>query len=441
MLEKGSIRQAIERGIALVYQELSLIPQLTVGENVYLGREPARGPVVQWSQLYSKTQEVLRRYGLNVTMTDRVADLPVGKQQMVEIARALSEDAKLLILDEPTSALTTGEIDTLMGILDTLRNEGVTCLYISHRLEEFFRIADTVTVMRDGEVVFTEPIESLNTQSLIKGMVGREMGRRFPESNRSPGKTFLEVENLHVLHPHDPDSTVIRNVSFDVRRGEIFGIAGLMGAGRSELVTALFGEYGHISHGSVRIDGQPVHIHSAGDAMRLGVSLTPEDRKQQGLVLKQSVVDNIGLPNLEQFSGFMRIDNLAELRAAEEYVNELDIKTPTLEAPVQKLSGGNQQKVVLAKWLLSSPSLLILDDPTRGIDVGAKFEIYKLMNSLAENGVAIIFISSELDEVIGMSDRLMVLAEGENRGFLSGEEATKETILSMATRARMEETA
>jgi D-xylose transport system ATP-binding protein len=432
-LQKGSIRQSIERGIAVVYQELSLVPQMTVAENVYLGREHGAAARVNWGKLYSETKAVLDRYGLDVEMSARVSDLPVGKQQMVEIARALSENAQLLILDEPTSALTSGEIDTLMTILNRLRERGVTCLYISHRLEEFFQLADTVTVMRDGGVVFSRPVKELDTDTLISGMVGRAMESRFPDANRHPGEVILSVNDLHVQHPHDPDKEVIRGVSFDVRKGEVFGIAGLMGAGRSELVTALFGEYGRVTSGSIEVRGEPVEIKRASDAMRLGISLAPEDRKQLGLILAQSVVLNIGLPNLDKYSGFLYIDQLKELHAAERYVKELDVKTPSLETPVQKLSGGNQQKVVLAKWLLTDPSILILDDPTRGIDVGAKYEIYKLINDLTSQGVSIVFISSELDEVIGMSDRMMVLAEGENRGFLEGGTATKEQILSMAT--------
>lgn len=433
-LEKGAIHQAMERGIAIVYQELSLVTQLTVGENVYLGREPrSRAGVIDWARLYADTLHILETYGLNVSMTDRVGDLPVGKQQMVEIARALSEEAKVLILDEPTSALTGGEIDTLMDILGRLRDAGVTVLYISHRLEEFFRIADRVTVLRDGQVVFTRPITELSTGDLIAGMVGRTMSQRFPETTHQPGDLLLEVHDLVVTHPGRPDNRVIDKVSFDVRAGEIYGIAGLMGAGRTELVTALFGEYGTVESGEVYLAGDRLPIESAGRAIASGIGLAPEDRKTQGLVLGQSVVKNISLARLDRFAGFMRIDSLAELRAAEQYVDELGIKTPSVEVPARKLSGGNQQKVVLAKWLLSEPRLLILDDPTRGIDVGAKFEIYKLMDRLASRGVAIIFISSELDEVIGMSDRIMVLAQGVNRGVLPGEEVTKEQILERAT--------
>lgn len=430
---KGAIRQAIEHGIAIVYQELALIPHLTVGENIFLGREPRTGPAVNWHELYRSTRDLLETYQLDVDMSDRVGDLPVGKQQMVEIAKALSENAGVLILDEPTSALSGAEVETLMGILDGLREREVTCMYISHKLEEFFRIADSVTVLRDGAVVESDSIDHFTTDRLIQDMVGREMTERFPESERSPGEVLLSVENLVVDHPTESDRVVTKGVSFDVRQGEVFGIAGLMGSGRTELVMSIFGEYGHIREGTIRIDGETVSIDSSADAMKYGISLIPEDRHRYGLVLKQSVLDNIGLPNLDQFAGFLSIDNMAELRQAERYCDDLEIKTPSLETVVNQLSGGNQQKVVLAKWLLSEPKLLMLDDPTRGIDVGAKFEIYKLMNELAGSGVAIIFISSEIEEVIGMSDRIMVLHEGENQGVIDGASATEERIMTMAT--------
>ncbi len=438
-LESGSIRQALSYGIAVVYQELSLVPQMTVAENIYLGREHGSSVKIDWSGLNYDTQRILSDYGLDVKLASAVKDLPVGKQQMVEIARALSESAKLIVLDEPTSALASEEIDTLMRIINTLRERGVTCIYISHRLEEFFRIADTVTVMRDGGVVFSKPISELDTNKLIAGMVGREMGNRFPPVQRKPSRELmLDVKNLKVMHPNDATKEVIHDISFNVYKGEVFGIAGLMGSGRTELVTALFGEYGTISSGEVYVNGQRATITSARDAMSYGISLIPEDRKLLGLILAQSIIRNVGLPNLDQFSGFLYIDKMKELKEVKRYVDDLSIKTPTLEAPVEKLSGGNQQKVVLAKWLLSKPTILFLDDPTRGIDVGAKFEIYKLINALAEQGVAIVLISSELDEVIGLCDRMMVLAEGESRGFLAHTEATKEKILSMCTYARSE---
>jgi len=432
-LENRSILQAIEQGIAIVHQELTLVPGMTVGENIFLGKEPVENGSINWDKLYANTREILTTYNLDVSPQVEVSALGVGKMQMVEIAKALSENAKILILDEPTSALSKAEIDKLMEILETLKSHGVTCIYITHKLDEFFRITDTVTILRDGKAITTQPITSFNQESLVKNMVGREMKERFPKGNRQPGKTIFQVENLHAVDPNEPSRQVLSGVNFDLRRGEILGIAGLMGSGRTELVTTLFGEYGKITAGTILLDGKPIHIKSARDAMRAGISLVPEDRKGQGLVLIQSILRNISLANLDQFSSFSRIDQDMELAAAAQQGRNLAIKASSLQAPVSSLSGGNQQKVVIAKWLLTQPTILIMDDPTRGIDVGAKYEIYKLMNELAENGVAILMISSDLEEVLGMSDRIVVMHAGRSNGTLEIADATQEKIMALAT--------
>jgi D-xylose transport system ATP-binding protein len=432
-LEGTSIRQAIEEGIAIVYQELTLVSSMTVGENIYLGKEPREMGIINWNKLYVDTQSLLDKYQLDVEPQDLVKNLGVGKMQMVEIAKALSEDAQILILDEPTSALTEVEIDKLMDILRTLKAHGVTCIYISHKLEEFFRITDTITVLRDGKAITTQPTDTLTMEVVVRHMVGREMTERFPEGNRKPGEVILEVQNLTAVDPHVPDRTLLKDVSFDLRRGEILGIAGLMGSGRTELVMTLFGEYGKITGGTIRLDGREIRPRNASSAIRDRISLVPEDRKGQGLVLIQSILNNISLPNLNQFASFMRIDHNAELRASLKQAQDLSIRAPNLEIPCSALSGGNQQKVVIAKWLMSSPRVLIMDDPTRGIDVGAKYEIYKLMNELAESGVAIIMISSELEEVIEMSDRIVVMWNGRSNGLLDSADATQERIMSLAT--------
>jgi D-xylose transport system ATP-binding protein len=353
--------------------------------------------------------------------------------QMTEIAKALAEDAKVLILDEPTSALADDEIEGLMQILRTLQAHGVTCIYITHKLEEFFRIADTITVLRDGQVITTQPAEDLNVEKLVTYMVEREMTERFPEGNRQPGKVIFRVEDLHAQDPEEAGREVVRGVTFDLREGEILGIAGLMGSGRTELVMTLFGEYGRITEGKIELEEKELRIRNSHEAMVEGISLVPEDRKRHGLVLMQSVLKNISLANLDQFASFMRIDNLAELNASMEFAKSLEIKTPSLHVPCDSLSGGNQQKVVISKWLMSKPKVLIMDDPTRGIDVGAKYEIYKLMNDLAERGIAIIMISSELEEVIGMSDRIMVMHKGKSTGILNTADATQEKIMALAT--------
>ncbi len=432
-LEGSSIRQASELGIAIVYQELTLVPTMTVGENVYLGKEPVNNKIIDWNKLYADTEKILAQYKLDVPSQAIVKHLGMGKMQMVEIAKALSENAKVLILDEPTSALNEAEIDKLMEILAILKEHGVTCIYITHKLDEFFRITDTVTVLRDGQTVTTQPIENLTEEKLVNYMVGREMKERFPKGNRHPGEVMFEVEDLHAEDPNESGKMVIDGVSFNLRQGEILGIAGLMGSGRTELVTTIFGEYGKVTKGKIKLQNQELNVSSARGAIECGISLVPEDRKGQGLVLINSILKNISLPNLNQFAGFFRLDKDAELKASLHQATSLAIKAPNLHVNCDTLSGGNQQKVVIAKWLMSKPKILIMDDPTRGVDVGAKYEIYKLMNDLAEKGVSIIMISSELEEVLGMSDRVMVMHEGRSSGILDVAEATQEKIMALAT--------
>ena len=432
-LEGSSIQQASEEGIAIVHQELTLVPTMTVGANVFLGKEPVERTGINWDKLYADTQEILTTYNLDIEPQAIVGHLGVGKMQMTEIAKALAENAKVLILDEPTSALAEDEIEGLMEILRTLKKHDVTCIYITHKLEEFFGIADTITVLRDGAVITTQPAEELDHEKLVRHMVGREIKERFPKRDAKIGDVILTVENLHAEDPEQSGSKVVKGVTFDLRQGEILGIAGLMGSGRTELVMTLFGEYGEITAGVVKLEGQELQIKSSRDAMTTGISLVPEDRKRHGLVLMQSVLKNISLANLGQFASWMRIDKLAELNASLKFARSLDIKAPSLHVRCDSLSGGNQQKVVISKWLMSKPRVLIMDDPTRGIDVGAKYEIYKLMNDLAEQGIAIIMISSELEEVIGMSDRIMVMHQGQSTETLSTADATQERIMALAT--------
>ena len=320
-----------------------------------------------------------------------------------------------------------------MDILANLKQRGVTCILISHRLEELFRITDNITVMRDGGVVGTVETKNATSAQLIAMMVGREMSERFPPRNPRPGEVVLDVKNLSVENPTGSRVRALRDISFQLHKGEIIGVAGLMGSGRSEMVRALFGEYGDTLEGEIILNGQPVRIMSARQAMNHKIGLVPEDRKQMGLVLGQSILKNMSLPNLERFAGRFSINSHAELRGCSSFVDSLGIKTPSVLALVNSLSGGNQQKVVIAKWLMSEPIILILDEPTRGIDVGAKYEIYKVMNRLADEGVAIILVSSELPEVLGMSDRILVMHEGQSAGILNCKTATQEKIMTMAT--------
>jgi D-xylose transport system ATP-binding protein len=433
-----SIHEAMEQGIAIVYQEMTLVPKLTVGENIFLGKEPRRGPAIDWDRLYADTAAVLKKYKLPVSPFDTVERLGVGQMQMTEIAKALAENARVLILDEPTSALSEAEVDQLMDILRSLKADGVTCIYISHKLEEFFRITDSVSVLRDGKLVTTRATAELNAdgkglEKLVSLMVGREMKERFPKGSRKPGEVFLQVKDLHAVDPANPSKQVIKGVSFELRKGEILGIAGLMGSGRTELVTTLFGEYGLVTQGEITLEGKTIKVRSSREAMAHGISLVPEDRKRLGLVLMQTILQNMSLPNLDRFSKPFYINEDAELAAVLKYWKSLSIKAPHVNVKVESLSGGNQQKVVISKWLMSEPRILILDDPTRGIDVGAKYEIYKLMNQLAESGFAIIMISSELEEVLGMSDRVMVMWEGRSNGTLEMAAATEEKIMARAT--------
>jgi D-xylose transport system ATP-binding protein len=428
-----SIRQAAREGIAIVYQELTLVPSITVGENIYLGKEPVDFGIINWDKLYADTEQVLEKYHLDVPARSIVHRLGVGRMQMTEIAKALAEDARVLILDEPTSALAEAEIEQLMEILRGLKQHGVTCIYISHKLEEFFQITDSITVLRDGKTIVTRPTHELNIESLVRNMVGREMKERFPKSIRNPGEVILEVEDLHALDPEDPSYEILKGVSFNLRKGEILGIAGLMGSGRTELVMTLFGEYGKVNRGKIRMEGLEITIRNSREAMSHGISLVPEDRKTHGLVLIQSILRNISLANLDRFSSFMRINDAAELKESMDFAKSLVIKAPNLNAQADSLSGGNQQKVVISKWLMSKPKVLIMDDPTRGIDVGTKYEIYKIMNDLSEKGIAIIMISSDLEEVLGMSDRVMVMHEDRSVGTLDISQATEEKIMAMAT--------
>lgn len=433
ILGESAIQEAGNKGIAIVYQELTLVPTMSVGENVFLGREPVERGSINWNILYANTREILEKYQLDVQPQVIVKNLGVGKMQMVEIAKALSEKAQVLILDEPTSALSETEIDKLMDILGILKSNGITCIYITHKLDELFRVTDKITVMRDGKEIVTELTKELTQEKLVKYMVGREMKERFPKAKRTPAGVIFKVENLQALDPNEATRKVLNGVSFDVRKGEILGIAGLMGAGRTELVMTLFGEYGKIIGGKILLNDQEINPANARQAIDAGLSLVPEDRKGMGLVLIQSILKNISLPNLDQFSSFFRIDADAELQASMLQSKSLTIKAPTLEVAVETLSGGNQQKVVISKWLLSKPKVLIMDDPTRGIDVGAKYEIYKLMNDLAESGVAIIMISSDLEEVLGMSDRVMVMCSGHSTATLPVTEATVERVMALAT--------
>ena len=445
-----AVRDAERAGIAIIHQELALIPEMTVAENIYLGKEPRHFGIINRHRLYHEAGELLSQFGLAIPVEKPVYELGIGQQQLVEIAKALgrslqSGNALLLVLDEPTAALTESEVDILHQILTRLREKGVACIYITHKLKEIFQIADRVTVLRDGKTVATQSIKSpeCTEDVLISQMVGRELTALFPERQANSStdngskqeEVALRVENLST-YPSEPPR--LENVSFEVRRGEILGIAGLMGAGRTELISTIFGAYGGKWIGEIFIEGTPVEIHAPREAIQQGMALVSEDRKRYGLLLDADVTRNMTLVNLglsADLTSYGIINHNAASEKSEHYVNSLQIKTTSLEVPVNHLSGGNQQKVVLGKWLMTHPKVLFLDEPTRGIDVGAKAEIHALMAKLADDGVAIVFVSSELPEILGMSDRVLVLHEGKITGEFTNDNLTQEEILRCAAGA------
>jgi D-xylose transport system ATP-binding protein len=434
-------REAEESGVAIIYQEFNLIPELSVAENIFLDRQPTnRLGAIDWRKLNSDTQDLLDELGIrDFGPTDQVRHISVGKQQMVEIAKALSKRARILVLDEPTSALTDREVAELFRIIRKLKQDGVCMCYISHKMEEIKEIADRVVVLRDGQTIGdVTAVADVTLDQIIVRMVGRDIKDMFPARARQRGEKILEVRNLEVDHPDLPGEKRVRQASFSAYRGEILGIAGLMGAGRTELVSAIFGACPDATHGDVLVAGKRIEIRSPADAIDHGIALLTEDRKAFGLFPDQSIAFNTTVASLPTISSRLIgvIDAARERALVENYVAQLGVKTHDIDRIVGTLSGGNQQKVILGRWLNASPKIFILDEPTRGIDIGAKVEIYKLLDRLAGEGVAIIMISSELPEVLGMSDRILVMREGAIVAEFTRENATKEAIMEFATGAR-----
>lgn len=428
-------REAERAGIAIIHQELNLISELTVAGSMFLGREPVRPPFrfIDTKKMNADAEKYLSSFNMKIDPNTLVKDLSVGRQQMVEIAKSLSINADVLVLDEPTSALTETEVEYLYQVVRGLKVKNVTMIYISHKLEEIFEICDRVTVLRDGETVGTYDIGDLDRDKLVSLMVGRDLTNLYPERNVSMGDEVLRVKDLSVAHPFLPGERIVSGVSFSARRGEVLGISGLMGSGRSELVTALFGAFPSDMQGEVFIEGRRVQVKSPRKAIKDGLGLVTEDRKRFGLVLMMSVGENITLACLDTLSKLQWVLKNKEMECIDRYFQELNIKAANHRVAVNTLSGGNQQKVIIAKWLANSPKILILDEPTRGVDVGARFEIYQIINKLAEAGVCIIMVSSEMQEVLGMSDRILVMHEGRLTGEFSREEATQENIMACAT--------
>ena len=430
--EFKDIRSSERCGIAIIHQELALVPVLSIAENIFLGNEHARAGVINWHETMTRAQELLGRVGLRENPNTRISDIGVGKQQLVEIAKALSKRVRLLILDEPTAALNDEDSRHLLDLILELRSQGLTCIIISHKLNEVMRVADTVTILRDGRTIETRPVgHGLTEEHIIRGMVGRDMTDRFPDGEPRPiGDVALAIENWTVLHPLDQQRRVVDDVSLHVRRGEIVGLAGLMGAGRTELAMSVFGRsYGKYVSGRVVKDGREIRTRTVPEAVDHGIVYVTEDRKHYGLNLMDDIARSITLASLPKVSNRTVINEHNETMVAERYRRDMRIKAPSVRATTGNLSGGNQQKVVLSKWIFADPDVLILDEPTRGIDVGAKYEIYQIINSLAAQGKAVIVISSELPELIGLCDRIYTLNEGRLTGEVPREQATQETLM------------
>ncbi|MEQ6023253.1 multiple monosaccharide ABC transporter ATP-binding protein [Streptomyces salinarius] len=440
------IRASEQHGIVIIHQELALVPYLSIAENIFLGNEHAKRGLINWNDTLKHATELLRRVGLDEHPETRVADIGVGKQQLVEIAKALSKKVKLLILDEPTAALNDEDSGKLLDLILQLKEQGITSIIISHKLNEIRRVADSVTIIRDGRSIETLDVKAAETTEdrIISGMVGRDLENRFPD--RTPHQPeqgtapALEIRNWTVHHPIDQQRKVVDDVSIEVRRGEIVGIAGLMGAGRTELAMSVFGRtYGRHAGGTVLRDGHEVRTKTVPEAVGHGIAYVTEDRKHYGLNLIDTINRNISLTALGKVSKRGVVDEHGERQVAEDYRKSMNIKAPTVFEPVGKLSGGNQQKVVLSKWIFAGPEVLILDEPTRGIDVGAKYEIYTVIDRLAAEGKAVVFISSELPELLGMCDRIYTMAAGRLTGEFSRAEASQEALMRQMTKDKQDQ--
>ena len=431
-LKPRSIRDTEEAGIAIIHQELALIKELSILENLFLGNEISSLGIMSYHEMYKKSVELLDRVNLKVDPYTPIKDLGIGQQQLVEIAKALGKDAKLLILDEPSSSLTNAEIDILLGIVKSLRQQGVSCVYISHKLNEVMEISDRICVIRDGLHIGTESVEDMSEEKIIHMMVGRELNELFPREDHDIGEVIFEAKAVTAAESESSAIKKVNNVSFSLRKGEILGVSGLVGAGRTELMQCIFGCFSGYHTKKLYLNGNPIKIKNSRDALKFGIAMVPEDRKKDGIVPIMGVGKNITLAALNDYQALGVIKEREENQAINESIEKLRVKTSSSELPIRGLSGGNQQKAVLAKYLLLTPKILILDEPTRGIDVGAKYEIYKLMFELVKQGLSIIMVSSELPEVLGISDRVLVMSEGKLTANLDNNNLTQKTVMDYA---------
>lgn len=429
-----NVKDSEQDGIVIIHQELALSPYLSIGENIFIGNEIANKGIINWNEVKTRTKELLKKVGLDEEPDTIVNTLGVGKQQLIEIAKALSKDVKLLILDEPTASLNEDDSENLLNLMLELKAQGITSILISHKLNEVSKVCDSITVLRDGATIETLDATkgNISEDRIVKGMVGRELTERYPKRVPKIGDVLFEVNNWNVYHPDYVDRKIVDNANIKVRKGEVIGIAGLMGAGRTELAMSIFGRtYGQKISGSIKKEGKEVHIKNVQDAIDAGIAYVTENRKEAGLNLIDDIRHNITIASLGKISKYGVINDQVEILAAEEYRKSMNIKTPSITQLTGNLSGGNQQKVVLSRWVYAEPDLLILDEPTRGIDVGAKYEIYTIINELVEQGKSVIVISSELSEVLGLSDRIYVMNEGKIIGELDAKEANQEAIMGM----------
>lgn len=434
------IKQSEELGIVIIHQELALIPYLSIAENIFLGNEQAKNGVINWNETTVQTRELLQKVGLDEAPNMLITNIGVGKQQLVEIAKALSKKVKLLILDEPTAALNEDDSENLLNLLLEFKNQGMSAIIISHKLNEISKVADSITILRDGQTIETLDMkkDNITEDRIIKGMVGRDLTNRYPKREPKIGEPIFEVKNWNVYHPLHTDRKVLDTINFHIRKGEIVGIAGLMGAGRTELAMSIFGKtYGKKISGQILKNGQEIYLDDVNKAIRQGIAYVTEDRKGNGLILMDDIKKNISLASLDKISNKFILNENQEVMEAERFREKMKIKTPSIYQKTGNLSGGNQQKVVLSKWIFSEPDILILDEPTRGIDVGAKYEIYTIINQLAMEGKGVLVISSELPEILGICDRIYVMSEGRITGEVNGEEATQERIMKYMTKSKI----
>ena len=420
-------KDAANKGIAIIHQELNLVNDLSIGENIFLGREPKKGFKIDFNKLYSDADTLLKKLNITKSSRELVGKLSIGEQQMVEIAKALSLDAKIIIMDEPTDALTDKETESLFNVIRELKSEGKAIVYTSHRLKEIFEICDYITVLRDGKYVGTDDLANLSEDTMIEMMVGRKLTEQFPRKIIELGDTVLKVENLNNQHIHD--------ISLEVKAGEVLGISGLIGAGRTELAKTIYGHFKKQS-GKVYVNGKEVNNKSSQDGLKNKIAYVSEDRKGDGLIVELSIKENMTISSLNSIASLLKINKNKETKIVKEYIDRINIKTPSENQLIKNLSGGNQQKVAIAKALMTEPEVLILDEPTRGVDVGAKKEIYDLINDFKSKGKAVIMISSEMPEILGLSDRIIVLSQGSITGEFDIKDASQEAILKCAVQTR-----